>query len=182
VAFIGVLTVTVIAGILFSNPIKDRAMKGINEALVCQKALNTAQQDVVCNTSLGLRTFYYVTAIERISLAPILGHGTGNVRMKIGPWDISNPHNEYLMQGLQIGLLGIVLYVALLLACMKMALSLPKVWACFVFGAVTAYMAGSLFNSFLLDFAEGYVLITLFALIVAACEINRQRTEECADA
>lgn len=161
--------VFILSALWFGNTLPaQRAEKGITEVQNCLAVMNTAQQDTVCATSLGLRTFWYSTAIKQIAEQPLLGYGTGNFSVpQLGPFNFSNPHNEYLMQGLQVGLLGIALYIALLFVGWRTAMNLSNPWKTVLSGIFIAYAVCSIFNSLLLDFAEGNTLIILLAVVLA---------------
>ncbi|QLI81140.1 O-antigen ligase family protein [Chitinibacter fontanus] len=148
--------------------IVNRVALGFTEAKTCWGALHTPQQDALCATSLGLRTYWYTTAIEHIAEKPFLGYGTGNFSIPtLATSHFSNAHNEYLMQGMQLGLVGIILYLSLLIAGIRAALRLADPWRTILSGILVAYAVCSLFNSLLLDFTEGYTLVTVLAVVLA---------------
>lgn len=161
--------VAILSGLWLSNAsIVARVALGFTEAQACWGALHTPQQETLCATSLGLRTYWYTTAIEHIAQKPWLGYGTGNFSIPtLATSHFSNAHNEYLMQGMQLGLIGIILYLALLIAAIRAALRLADPWKTILSGILVAYAVCSLFNSLLLDFTEGYTLVTVLAVVLA---------------
>lgn len=65
---------------------------------------------------------------------------------------------------MQLGLVGIALFVAALVALYRMAGKLPSARAWLARGTLVAYAAGALVNSFLWDATEG----TIFVLLIGA--------------
>ena len=63
-------------------------------------------------SSMGQRYTFWKYSLKLIAEKPLLGHGTGSFakeyqRIAIGEQFITeNPHNEFLMIGVQLGLLG----------------------------------------------------------------------------
>jgi O-antigen ligase len=166
--FLALLSFGVLGIALTNNPMQQRAQLGVTEVIACQAALNTPQQDQACFTSMGIRSIFYITALKQIAEYPLLGKGTGAIKTQIGRVEMSNPHNEYLLQGMQLGLLGVILYLALLASAFKMALGLPRVWAAVAVGVTLSYAVCSLFNSLLMDISEGNTFSVFFALLLAA--------------
>ncbi|MCB5196837.1 O-antigen ligase family protein [Deefgea salmonis] len=175
--FLAVMSLAVLAIALSNNPVQQRMQLGVNEVVACQTALNTPQQDQACLTSMGIRSIFYLTALKQIAEYPLLGKGTGAIKTQIGPLEMSNPHNEYLLQGMQLGLLGVALYLALLASALKMALGLPRVWAAVAVGVTASYGACSLFNSLLMDVSEGNTFTVFFALLLAASALIKSKKE-----
>ena len=79
-----------------------------------------------------------------------------------GIFALNNPHNQYLLFSLQVGLVGVLVYLVYYASVMRHTLihsPMPAVvWSFFV-----AFAVGNLFNSFHFDMSEG----VLFALGVA---------------
>ncbi|MCZ8016506.1 MAG: O-antigen ligase family protein [Limnobacter sp.] len=117
----------------------------------------------------GMRLTYYARAIEAIALQPWFGYGLGGVENALnlkgvagGIFALNNPHNQYLLFSLQVGLVGVLVYLVYYASVMRHTLihsPMPAVvWSFFV-----AFAVGNLFNSFHFDMSEG----VLFALGVA---------------
>lgn len=73
-------------------------------------------------TSIGLRITWAINSFELIKNNPILGVGTGDfpneykkIHHKISPQvaDTTNPHNMYLLVAVQLGLVGLVSFLAI---------------------------------------------------------------------
>jgi len=127
-------------------------------------------------SSSGVRLHFYKRAIQILRDHPWLGTGTGSWSveyerrnandpeiLKTFP-GLGNPHNDYLLIGVQLGLAGIALFVAALVALYRLAGRLPTARAWLARGTLVAYASGALVNSFLWDAAEG----TIFVLLIGA--------------
>ena len=68
-----------------------------------------------------------------------------------------HPHNEYLHLAVQLGLGGLVLFAAMMLAGLVRAGRLPPPDRTLARGIVLAFAVGCLFNDFLLDSTEGHI-------------------------
>lgn len=117
----------------------------------------------------GMRLTYYARAIEAIALQPWFGYGLGGVENALnlhgvagGIFALNNPHNQYLLFCLQIGVVGLLIYIVYYAMLMRQAMNtspMPGV----VLSFFAAFAVGNLFNSFHFDMSEG----VLFALGVA---------------
>jgi O-antigen ligase len=75
----------------------------------------------------------------------------------------NNPHNEYLNILIQVGLLGLGVFLGFLYTLFKASLMLksPSQW--FAQGLVLAMAVGCLANSWIMDFTSGYFFVMLIA-------------------
>jgi hypothetical protein len=119
-------------------------------------------------TSTGERLEFWKKSAEFIRQAPVIGHGTGSIRAlferaaagQTGAAGVAaaNPHNQTLAVGIQLGILGITIlwamWVAHLMLCRGDGLA---AWVGLV--VVVQNIVGSLFNSHLFDFTQGWVYI-----------------------
>lgn len=119
-------------------------------------------------TTTGQRIEFYHNSLVLLGQAPWLGHGTGRFHEKYaaqvaGTQQIvtANPHNEYLMVGVQSGVVGVGLLLALLWALCRAAGRWQGQHRWLAQGMVVWLAVGSCFNSFILDSREGM----LFALL-----------------
>jgi O-antigen ligase len=119
-------------------------------------------------TSAGLRLDFWKSSIEAIEKAPIVGNGTGSIpeqlRSAIAPetgiasFATVNPHNEVLVVTIQLGLIGTVALLAMWTAHLLLFRGAGAVsWIGLV--AVVQNMVGSLFNSHLSDFTQGWIYV-----------------------
>jgi O-antigen ligase len=129
------------------------------------------------NTSSGVRLEFYHRSLELILHRPVAGYGVGSVRTEFelivknsaesaAPM-ASNPHNEFLLMGVQIGLVGVALFVWLLYAVYRDGKRVDRLERTAVFGYLFAFVLGCFANSLLLNFTEGYLFIFLTGILVA---------------
>ncbi|MFZ0094611.1 MAG: O-antigen ligase family protein [Pseudolabrys sp.] len=119
-------------------------------------------------TSTGQRIVYWTKSLHIIENAPLIGHGTGSItemfgRAALGHSGIwaevpSNPHNQTFVVAIQLGLIGATalwaMWVSHFLLFRGAGLT---AWLGLV--VVTQNIVGSLFNSFLFDFTEGWLYV-----------------------
>jgi O-antigen ligase len=126
-------------------------------------------------SSFGLRMEFYRNSLELMGDRPMLGHGTGAFpiayadkvkgRGMIVP---SNPHNEYLMIGVQAGAAGLACFVGLLVVLWRHARTLAPPECHLARGLVITFAMGSLLNCLLLDHTEGLLFAWMAALVSGA--------------
>lgn len=167
----GLVLAAILAVILLSvpNPILNRAESIGREFQAWSPGV--AQRD----SSTGLRLEFWGNTLKIIADSPILGVGTGGFTSayakKVNGTDMvpaTNPHNEYLMITTQIGLLGLIVMIALFVTQWRAASRLSSPMECnLARGLVLAMSIGCLFNSFLMDHAEGLFYAWLSGLLFA---------------
>ncbi len=119
-------------------------------------------------TSMSFRLHYLKRSAQWLAEHPIAGAGTGGwveafYEATAGdPPFLHNrrhhhPHNEYLHLAVQLGVGGLALFVALLVAGWRRAGALAGQEALLARGIVLAFAVGCLFNDFLLDSTEGHI-------------------------
>jgi O-antigen ligase len=120
-------------------------------------------------TSAGERIVYWTKSLHFIEKAPFLGHGTGSIRDQfrraVVPGEkgmaseiSANPHNQVLAVGIQIGLVGIAVMLLMWAAHLKLFLfESAASWVGSV--VVVQNIVGSLFNSHLFDFTQGWIYV-----------------------
>lgn len=122
------------------------------------------------DSSMGLRYTFWQRSLELIQERPFFGHGTGSFNQayqSINPdaaASTHNPHNEFLMIGVQWGWIGLMVYGGFLVSQYQSALRLacPQRW--YAQGLWGALLATSLFNSPFLDHS-GHWFAAMIALI-----------------
>jgi O-antigen ligase len=118
-------------------------------------------------TSAGLRLEYWKKSLDFIAEAPVMGHGTGTIPalfrrgtgVETDPQLItSNPHNQVLTVGIEIGALGMMLLAAMWFAHLALfrGMSLAA-WLGLVI--VVESVVGSMFNSYLSEFTHGWLYV-----------------------
>ena len=125
-------------------------------------------------TSMGTRMNYYKTAIAILREHPWIGVGTGGyvrayeATAQPNPVAVSNnPHNQYLLTGVQLGVGGLLAVVALFGVMWWHAGRLEPTTRIAARGLVAAIAAGCLFNSFLIDHSEGLLFAWMAGVLFA---------------
>jgi O-antigen ligase len=130
------------------------------------------------NTSMGVRIEFYRRSIELIAQRPIAGYGVGSVRtqferlasMQTGGRAAmaGNPHNEFFLMGVQLGLIGVALFVWFLVAVARACKRLTEPARDIANGYLFAFVLGCLANSLLLNFTEGNLFVFLIGILISA--------------
>jgi O-antigen ligase len=124
-------------------------------------------------TSAGVRVDFWAKSLRMIENAPLLGHGTGSIvdqfnRAAVGQTGArgnpsTNPHNQTFAVGVQLGLLGIAVLWAMWISQVMLFRGTGSLaWIGLV--VVTSNIVGSLFNSFIFDFTEGWLYVVGFGV------------------
>lgn len=141
-----------------------------------KEAVNEIQnyQAKSSRSSLGMRFDWWQNSVQLIRLKPVFGHGTGafeTVQSKLikesETQTTDNPHNEYLLLGVQTGLVGLGLFLALLLAQFLSTFTNPSPRRYLLQGVVVAMASGCLMNSFLYDSHQGHFYAIISAILAA---------------
>lgn len=149
------------------NKATENMRKGLGEINQCQLHHN-AQFNDSCDSSMGLRKSFITESIKMIKQAPIFGNGVGAFHYPIDQDNVAiNPHNQYLLDTLQTGLIGLALLLTWFLCCFRRAWQQPQITKTLFVAVLSCYMVANLFNSFLLDSSESHLLITLIALLAS---------------
>lgn len=154
--------------VIVPNQANVRMHTGIKEIQTCLAASQPNLLEV-CGTSMGLRTMFALRSWQLIKEAPILGHGAGSFEhvSKQGNFIIHNPHNEYLIQTLQSGLLGLTVFLVWMWCFFRSACQQPSEIKNMFIAVLMSYMACHFFNSFLLDSSEGHLFVILTAILAS---------------
>jgi O-antigen ligase len=119
-------------------------------------------------TSSGERIEFWKKSVEFVQQSPIIGHGTGSIHSLFekaaaghtGTTGVAatNPHDQTLAVAIQLGLVGVLVLWAMWVAHLFLfrVISLAE-WIGLVI--VTQNIIGSLFNSHLFDFVQGWVYV-----------------------
>jgi len=115
------------------------------------------------DTSAGARIAFWRTSVEIMRSAPLLGHGTGSINAQFTeaagqPSKATNPHNQMLTVGIQLGIVGIVILIAMWIAHLRLFF-VPGIAAGMGLAVVVENVVGSLFNSQLFDFTQGWIYV-----------------------
>ncbi len=139
-------------------------------------------------TSSGERIEFWKRSIEFVRQAPIIGHGTGSIHPlfekaatgKAGAAGVAstNPHNQTFTVAIQLGLIGAAILWAMWIAHLLLFRGSGLV-AWIGLAVVVQNIVGSLFNSHLFDFVQGWVYV--FGVGVAGGVILKNRALERPD-
>jgi O-antigen ligase len=136
-------------------------------------------QDNRQTTSGGIRLGLWLTSIEIIREHPVIGTGVGSWsteynrmehRKKADHPDAGsnfNPHQEYLLWGVQLGFSGLVLFLGLMLAVVVDASRMDKPAARAAQSTIAALAAACLFNSSIYDALIGDFFAITIGLLLA---------------
>lgn len=147
---------------------------------IFREAQNFAQtQHVAEGDSSGWRLNAWMRSIQAIQERPLQGHGVGNWAPVIkriqgssadeifGQGNHSNPHDEYLLWAVELGVGGALLLLALFLCIVRDALHFPPPVQQALIGAVAATAVACLFNSALYDDLMGDYFCVSLGLLLA---------------
>jgi O-antigen ligase len=159
----GLLTAAIVLGIIAwtSSPyLRERTEALQTEA---QKYETTNER-----TSTGERLEFWKKSLEFIRQVPVIGHGTGSIRTlfekaaagQTGAAGVAaaNPHNQTLAVGIQLGVLGSAVLWAMWVAhFLRFRGNDLIAWIGILI--IAQNVIGSLFNSHIFDFVQGWVYV-----------------------
>lgn len=150
------------AVLFFASPTVNERLKQVVTEVGAFSSTATAV------TSSGIRLNLWQRALESLLQNPLKGSGVGSWSNEYNRLEVqhnssykvvhqSNPHQEYLMWGMQLGIPGLILFCALLAALFVDATRLPSAHAratqCIVVGlAVACIFNSSLYDALIGDF------------------------------
>ena len=125
-------------------------------------------RDADVPSSVGKRLVFWRKSAGFFQEAPLIGHGTGSVlrlfqqdaigRTAVSAEVVANPHNQIFSAAIQWGILGVGVLCALWIVQTRMFLR-PGLIAELGLIVVVQNIVGSLFNSHLFDFTEGWLYV-----------------------
>ena len=171
----GAVGLVVLAGAWTTSPyLRDR----IDSVFGQTRAFETKD----ARTSTGERIVFWSKSLDFISSAPVFGHGTGSItalfrQAAVGETGVqgevsTNPHNMTFAVAIQLGLIGTAVLWAMWLTQLYLFRG-PGLVAWIGAVLVLQNLVGSLFNSFIFDFTEGWLYV--FGVGVVAGMLRRQR-------
>jgi O-antigen ligase len=126
------------------------------------------------NTSIGIRMDFYRICWALIQDHPIFGVGTGGFIQayadKVAGTGLvawNNPHNQFLLTTVQLGVVGLLVLLALFATLWSAADKQPKPVQLAARALVLTMLVGSLFNSLLIDHAEGLLFAWMAGVLYA---------------
>jgi len=158
------------AAFVFSPGFNSRITQAISEFSAWDASSPTS-----ATSSTGQRLEFYQHSLNIVAQHPLLGVGTGGFpkayadeAQKSGIAATHNPHNEYLLIAVQLGLLGAGLLVYLFVRQWQLAARLPAPLETQLARAlVITFAAGCLLNSLLVDHVEGLFFAWMSGLLFA---------------
>lgn len=149
--------------------------------LIAQE-LRSEDADRPASTSTGFRLEYYRNTLTLIQKQPVLGYGTGGFPAAYadlvkgsGQSLARNPHNEFMLVTVHIGLFGLAALLWLLWQQWRFAPLLPTpLERGIAQGLVVMTVIVCMLNSALLDHTEGLLYAWLTALLYAGLQVNKE--------
>ena len=132
------------------------------------------------SSALGLRYIWAHTGLEIIKNNLLVGTGTGSYKeefIKIietrnipnkNAYTTMNPHNEYISIGVQLGILGLIAYLLLLIKQWMLSRYLPNSMGKIAQGMIITIAVGGLFNSVIYAHTQGIFFVLFSALLFAS--------------
>ena len=135
---------------------------------------------------LGLRLAWYQNSLAIIRDSPVFGVGTGGFERALaekvkhsGILVTGNPHSEYLLITVQLGLVGLALLLYLFYTQLRLANYLPGLFERnLARGLLLTVMTTCLVNSSLLDHGEGMFYAWMSGLLFAGVSRAKQDNRE----
>ncbi len=172
----GVPILLLAAALAFLPQIQDRALQVKSEV---QGFFAGEGGSVVTGTSSGIRLHFWHRALQSMSEHPLLGAGVGSwsnefIRLEkeksskpeiIRP--MGNPHQEYLLWGVQLGMVGVFLFFWLLISIFRDTRTIDETSARAVRSVLAGFAVSCLFNSTLYDAQIGDFFCVALGLLMA---------------
>lgn len=170
------LAVAIAAIYLLTNAMPNSRLMETKEEILSHKP-NQAP------TSSGLRLEFYTNAISLIKENPFIGGGTGSFendyRLLAETQEtlttyVPNPHNEILLTGQELGILGLICLTAFFIIPWRLTHRFNIIkedgdyYAYGLRGLIITIVVGCLFNSLLLDAGEGKFYCVLAGVLLSA--------------
>ncbi len=136
-------------------------------------------------TSTGLRLVFWGSAVQMIAQRPLQGFGVGSwstefnrLSREKNPAHVDidgngNPHQEYLLWGVQLGVPGILLLLALMASVLRDSMRMERNCARATQSTLAALALACLFNASLYDAQIGDFFCVLLGLLLALGLSNR---------
>ena len=144
----------------------------------------TAYSNGNSNTSVGLRLEWQQNSIRLIKEKPFFGHGTGSFEgeyaRQIGSNDkllaSQNPHNDYLWLSVELGVMGGLLLLGLLLSAAWQGRYLLPAWKWSLYALLLGMGVSTLANSFFTDNITGLAFVLLTCALLNGPDSKSQYT------
>jgi len=171
ISAIAVILLLVSVAFLPSSSLHQRFARGFAEFSEWQPGTPSSK-----TSSVGLRMEFYKNTLEIIRENPIWGVGTGDFAnayaaqiKNTGMMPTENPHNEYLMITVQLGVIGLGFFLLLFFKQWHLSISIPDAFEkAAARGLVLTIMGASMVSSTLIDHTEGLFYFWMSALLYAS--------------
>ena len=126
--------------------------------------------------SVGLRLEFIRGSLEIIKKRPWLGSGVGSFPTEYNltgrallphTTELGDPHNAFLLLGVQIGIIGLLLFAVFMLMLLWDISRLPFNEKCMGYALGILFVINSLFNATLINNTVGYLYVTVVALLLS---------------
>ena len=137
------------------------------------------------DSSMGKRLDFIINSARLWAERPIIGHGTGSFENRYAiladargiELKTANPHNEYLMIGVQVGLVGVGALLYFILCQGIYAFRLSPLNRNLALGVALVTAAGCMGNSIFLNHTEGMVIIYFTAILFAPLTLTDNKKD-----
>jgi len=140
-------------------------------------------------TSTAYRLHFWKRSAQWLAQHPLLGAGTGGWSEAFYEATVNDPpfmhdrghthpHNEYVHLAVQLGPLGLALFLALIWTAFRRAADLPGAYAHLAQGFVIAFAMASLFNDVLRDSTEGHMWALIGGALFGASRVVQRAVSE----
>lgn len=168
---IALLSLSIVAGLAFFA--SDNFRNRINDSV--SEYAEHVPGEYGHFSGLRYRLEFYELTSELIAGKPILGYGTGALgteyRRLAEPRNMfltDNPHNEFMMITVQLGVVGLAAILWMLYAQWFGSFRLEEWERLVVQGVIVTFVSGSMLNSMLLDSGEGKFYMILIGVMFSA--------------
>ena len=156
-----------------------RSTKVRERLMMVKTEVASYSTEVQPTTSSGIRLGLWRQAVQIIAENPVAGAGVGAWSTEYNRLQRSqnqahediagngNPHQEYLLWGVQLGIPGVVLFCALLLASLRDSLKMEQAQARALQSTVMALAIACAFNASIYDALIGDFFCVLLGLLLA---------------
>jgi O-antigen ligase len=167
------LMIVIIAGVIYRMP--DSAVNIRISQMIQEYNEWRPGKSARIESSTGLRMEFYHNSLKVIRENPLFGVGTGGFtnayqkQVRNSPMVVTvNPHNQYLLTAVELGLVGLGTLLLLFLVQWRSAIRLTsKQDRMLAHALLLAIITGSLFNSFLTDHTEALFYIWVTGILFA---------------
>lgn len=180
----------VVAVMAVSPKVRDRIIQV--KADISNFSLTTGVS-VDSGNSSGIRLHFWHRALQSISENPVLGSGVGSWSNEFNRLEkektsnpesiasMGNPHQEYLLWGVQLGIPGILLLLALLISVLHQALGMEAVSSRATLSVLASLAIACMFNSIIYDALIGDFFCIALGLLLSlglhpASKISNEET------